>query len=306
MNYGFENEQFYVQYNPCTREVGSFKDECLIRAEELYKENKKIILSVSSGLDSQIALYSFHNRGIPIEHAFMYMEGYNDNEYKNLKILEKKYNFKSNIVKIDPIKSKDECLYLAKELDTNPLHILHYLFLKQLPENYDVIQVAHDPWIVTSSTTKKNYLVHSFYDPEISRYHALNTVRRTGKFKLFGDSDELFLSCINDELFQYFLTSNLYFNTKTTINGKKIDQVSRYDYYIKPLLYAKHWGDNLVYFPKFAGYENIPWLRTELEKSYRFKICFIEWNEGLSILKDINGSSKKYREVSVEEFKLNY
>jgi hypothetical protein len=47
---------------------------------------------------------------------------------------------------------------------------------------------------------------------------------------------------------------------------KAMPHVYRYDFYIKPLFIAKNWGDELIYFPKIAGYENISWIN-EIEDS---------------------------------------
>lgn len=298
MIYGFEKNKFYIEYHSCQREVKSLKEECTIRAENLYRENNKIVLCLSSGLDSQIALVSFLKKDIPITCAFMYMPGYNDNEFDNLKILEKKHGFKTVIIEIDPIKLEQECIQLANEFDANPHHLLHYFFLKQLPRDHDVIQVAHDPWIMTTKTNE-HYLINSFYDPEISRQHVLSSMSRQGKFKLFGDSNELFLSCIEDEIFTYFLNCSNYFS------NKNIRQVHRYDYYIKPLLYSKHWQDELVYFPKFAGWENIPWLQKFIKYDNK-KICFVKWTEVISILKTPFKISKRFYEKSLEEFNLTF
>lgn len=298
MLYGFENNKFYIQYHSCKRQVRSLREECDLRARNLYDENNKIILCLSSGLDSQVALVSFLKQGIPITCAFMHMPGYNDVEFHNLKILEKKHDFKAIVIEIDPIKLEDDCVRLATEFDANPHHLLHYFFLKQLPDDHDVIQVAHDPWIMTTKTNE-HYLVNSFYDPEISRQHVLTSMDRRGEFKLFGDSNELFLSCIQDEIFTYFLNCSNYFN------NNKIRQVHRYDHYIKPLLYSKHWNDELIYFPKFSGWENIPWMQKFNKYDYK-KICFVKWDEVISILTSPVDISKKFYENSFEEFNLTF
>ena len=79
----------------------------------------------------------------------------------------------------------------------------------------------------------------------------------------------------------------------------------RYDYYIKPLLYSKHWQDELVYFPKFAGWENIPWMQKFIKYDNK-KICFVKWTEVISILKNPFGISKRFYEKSLEEFNLTF
>lgn len=292
MRYGHDGK-FYVEYDSCIRPAGSLRSESDARARDLYATNNKIIICTSSGLDSQTALFSFKNQSIPVECAFMYMEGYNDNEYEHIKLLEKKYGHKTEIILIDPIKLKDECISIAEQYDTNPYHALHYKFIEQLPKEYDVVQAIHDPWIITHNN--KHYIFNSFYDPEISRYETLIKVPRSGKIQMFGDSSEFFLSSISDPLFDYFLKSHTYFNGNSYM---PMHDVYRYEYYIKPLLYAKHWGDELFYFPKFAGYENISWLRERLTEPKKKKLCAIERNELINFFKNGTGSKRVYETIA--------
>lgn len=296
MNYGIENNKFFVEYSPCSRPVGSLRAESDARARELYAENQKLILCTSSGLDSQTALFSFKNQGIPIVCAFMHMPGYNDSELENIRVLEKKYGHKTEIITIHPDKVKDEVISLAKKFDTNPHHALHYKFVEQLPDDYDVVQVVHDPWII--SKNNKHYIYHSYYDPEIGRYETLKNIPRQGNIKLFGDSSELFLSSISDSIFDYFLTSYTYFDSNgLKRQGEDLHHIYRYDYYIKPLLYSKHWGNELIYFPKFAGYEKIEWLSSILKEARKEKMCVIDRNELIAYLKSHNAPLKKYYQV---------
>lgn len=293
MNYGFENNKFFVEYLPCSRPVGSLRAESDARARDLYAENQKLILCTSSGLDSQTALFSFKNQGIPIECAFMYMPGYNDNELENIKLLEKRYGYKTEVITIHPDRLKDEVIDLAKQFDTNPHHVLHYKFVEQLPSDYNVIQVVHDPWIISKNNT--HYVYHSFYDPEISRYETLRNLPRDGEIKLFGDSSELFLSSISDKIFDYFLDSWQYFDGNGLQRyGTEMHHIYRYDYYIKPLLYSKHWGNELIYFPKFAGYEKIEWLRDMLKEAKKEKMCVIDRKELIAYLQSQNSPARRY------------
>jgi hypothetical protein len=296
MNFGFENEKFYIEHTSCSRIPGSLKEESEFRARELYEKNHKLILCLSSGLDSQTALVSFVKQGIPIDCVFMRLNGFNDNEYENLKLLESKYGFKSEVVNIDPIASQDEILEISKKLDITVNHALHYKFVSMLPSGPDVIQVMHDPWFFTSRKLNKHYVYHSWTDPEIARYVPLTKISRLGSIQMFGDSSELFLSSISDPIFDYFFTGWKYFDNDLLYRNKPLKDVLRYDYYIKPLLYAKHWGDDLLYFPKFAGYENIPWMYELLNASIPNTMCFIERTELLEHLRSCDGTTRRYYE----------
>jgi len=58
---------------------------------------------------------------------------------------------------------------------------------------------------------------------------------------------------LTDEIYKVALISDKYFNND--LNG-----YNRYDNYIKPLIYAKYWKDELEYYPKLTGIENINYL----------------------------------------------
>ena len=173
------------------------------------------------------------------------------------------------------------------------------MFVSELPKDYDVIQVLHDPWLVTNKKDGVHFVYQSYYDPEIARYRALSAIERTGKIVMFGDSSEYFLSSINDELFHHFLDSWIYYDGNGfKLYDLKVNDVLRYEYYIKPMLYAKHWRGDLVYFPKFSGYENIDWLYKEVRSIRKERQCFIPWKDLISHLSNNTGITKRYNEIS--------
>lgn len=301
MNFGFnELGKFYIEYSSITREVGTLREESDQRAREIYSSNSKVMLCLSSGLDSQIALHSFMSQGIPLECSFLRLDGFNDNEFDNLKVLEKKWGFKTNIININPNKHKEELLNMVITQDAHANHCLQKLFVSQLPKDYDVVQVLHDPWIVTKKDIGKHFLFHGYYDPEIARYRTLKSIDRIGDIVMFGDSSEYFLSSIDDSLFHIFLKSWVYYDGNgLTQYNLKLNDVLRYEYYIKPMLYAKHWGDDLIYFPKFSGYENIDWLFKEVRTIKKEKMCFAEYYSLISYLKSGSPNTMRYNEFSM-------
>lgn len=301
MNFGLENGKFFIEYSGCTRKPGSLREESLIRAREIYNKNNKVMLCLSSGLDSQIAMYSFLSQGIPVEFSFLRLDGFNDNEYQNLKVLENKWGFKANVVNINPNKIRDELDHLVETLDVHHNHCLQRKFVEQIPEDHDIVQVIHDPWTLTHRQLSKHYIFHGYYDPEIGRYRALKSIPRTGDIQMFGDSHEFFLSCIGDELFEYFFKSWTYYDSNNLkLRDKPVPNVTRYEYYIKPMLYGKHWGDELTYFPKFAGYENIEWMMSSVPKLRREKIVAIEMQELIKHMSTIGAPATRFYELQKE------
>ena len=95
MIYGFEDNKFYVEYHGCSRPVRNMREESDRRARDLVNDGGKFMLGFSGGLDSQAVLQSFRDIDAPIETAFLYLPGYNDNEFEQVKFLDKKYQIKT-------------------------------------------------------------------------------------------------------------------------------------------------------------------------------------------------------------------
>lgn len=304
MNFGIDNGKFYIEHTSCSRKPGTLRQESDRRAREIYTENSKIALCLSSGLDSQIALHSFKSQDIPIECFFLRMGGFNENEYENLQVLEKKYGFKTEVININPNDVKDELLQMTEEFDAHANHCLQYKFVSQLPKDHAVIQVLHDPWLITAKKLKKHFIFHGFYDPEIARFRTLCRIERSAPIIMFGDSSEYFLSSINDELFHYFLDSWIYYDGNGLMQyGSKLNDVLRYEYYIKPMLYSKHWGEDLIYFPKFSGYENVDWLYKQSRAIRKEKMAFLEWSELIAFFLSGPNKTKRWYELDANLFK---
>ncbi len=258
-SFGLEDNKFYVDYTP-TGPVENIKLECERRARELSDCNKSLILSLSTGLDSQVVLHSFCSQGLKIDTAFLYMEGYNDIEFQQLKILEKKYNFKCNVVEMDPMSIKDPVLEEAEALGVPPYHIIQKYFLKQLPEDANFIQGLEGPYVTLRNG--KHCFIESFNSYEKARIRALSSLDRTGEI-ISWERCRVLSSILQDPIFQgYMCASNYIINNGLVhkTNQKNPSVLSRWDLYIKPILYGNYWKNELEYFPKNQGPEKIEYI----------------------------------------------
>lgn len=267
MIWGFDQGKFYIDFVSCSRLAGNMRQESDRRAIDLAQSGAKHMLCFSGGLDSQAVLHSFYTQGIPLETAFMYCPGFNDNELEQVKILDKKYGIKTHVIDIDVMSMKDEIIATAERLDIHARNnVLQAKFVGMLPDNYDIIQMVHDPYVYVSPKNKHYYCIGKYF-PEITRPIAFADLNRTGKIIAYGDTPEFLLSIIGDEIFKAAFAAAPYFDgnglTSTTKNLKSVD---RWDYYIKPIIYGKYWRDELIYFPKFAGNEYIEYLQVPDDK----------------------------------------
>ena len=295
MKYGFVDKKFYFEFNSCERVPGNMKEENDRRAVELAQCGSKLMLSLSSGLDSQSVLHSFHSQGIPINTYFMYLPGYNDFEYENLKLVDHKYQIKTNIIDVDIDAIRSD---LEEECERTGIHkysLLWKKFLTLLPADQDLIQMAHDPFIHISQRKQFFYFI-SYNSPEVVRHRAFELVDRPGRVIFYGDTPEFLLSIITDDIFKAALHSHVYFDGNGLHKkGVKLQTVDRWDYYIKPLIYGKYWKDQLLYFPKYVGFENLEWLSSP-PLPYRQHGISIPYFDLITHLKSEPGKVKRFYE----------
>jgi len=299
MIWGFENDKFYIDFISSSRPHGTMREESDSRARELAEQGGKFMLSFTGGVDSQAVLHSFYTQDIPLETVFLYTPGYNDNELEQVKFIDQKYGIKTQIVDIDIDKCKEEIFQLRKELDlVQKVHALHRIFLKLIPEDVHFIQMAHDPFVYVNSKNQSFYY-QGYHMPEIARPRGLSGLSRSGKIIFYGDTPEFLLSIINDETYRAALMTARYFDGNLAeVPKKDLKTVDRWDYYIKPIIYGKYWGDELTYFPKFAGIENVDWLYAEPEYKYSIRkhAIMVPYNEMIDFLKSTDSRIKRIYE----------
>jgi len=296
MKYGFENNKFFIDFKSSAYPHGTVREESEKRARDIAEYNNKNLLCFTGGLDSQSVLHSFHTQGIPLETVFLYLPTYNDNEFEQVKIIDKKYGIKTQIIDFDPMSCKDEIEQLSIDLDIlGKNHLLQRKFVSLLPTTHNVIQCIHDLFVYISPTNNR-YFCQGYHLTECSRQRALDSLGRIGKNIIYGDTPEFTLSIIDDDIFRAALHSAKYFDeNNASIPDTNLKTTDRFEYYIKPLLYGKYWKDELIYFPKYKGFEKIKYLNEKNPKTKKHVIS-VPYNEMISFLKTPGSITKRYYE----------
>lgn len=289
INFGFDQKKFYVEYS-CHRPVGNLREEFDKRAVSLNKKNPKQMLGLSTGLDSQAVLHSFYSQGIPLEVAFLYIIGSNENELERLKLLEKKYSFKATVYDIDPYKDKNHWIELYNQTGIPPYQHMHTDFLNQLPDNYDFIQGIHGPDLLFKDNNW--YMLETANSFEIARLRALKLSDRSADIIGWERIGEILLSLLTDDVVQAFLHAHPYIkeNGLRDSDGEKIRLIDYWDLYIKPFIYGKYWKDELEYFPKYQGPEKIDWIMNTKWHQYTKNLVPIPLNDLINHLTKYDGS----------------
>lgn len=264
MNYGFdETGKYWVEFKSSSRPVGNMREEHERRAREIADSSDNIWISLSGGVDSQAMLHSFHLLGKPVQCLFMHLPGYNDNEYEQVKILEQKYKFKANIVSFDIMSMEEEIVSLSDSSNVlNRAHVLQSRMLKYIPDDCDYLQMNHDPFVWVNPQTGKSFYFHGYHRPETARARMFEMMGRSGRNIFWGDTPEFLCSILNDSVFKGAIHTARYFDQSGLSHPTKfLTTVDRWDMFIKPIIYGKYWQDELIYFPKFAGSENVSFLK---------------------------------------------
>lgn len=299
MKYGFDDDKFYIEVNGCSREVKNLKEEVEAEARRIYAVDKKLLVSLSAGLDSQVVLHSFLSQGINIDSVFFYMPGFNDNEYFNVKEIQRKTGAKVIVVDADPLKIRKEVDQLSVDLDVNPAHAVHAYFAKQLPEDVNLIQGLEQPNFFARDN--KYYLLYSYFDPDISRQRAVETSRKSYKFTF---RDEVLLSYLTDPFFISMLRSWPYIESNgLQRKGTKMRAMWATENYVKPMQYAYYWKDSLQYFPKYAGSEKTTfWHRLYVKD----RIVLVPLRECTTLLKSPASVTKRFYQLEGPQHHIEY
>ena len=257
------------------------------------------MLGLSGGLDCQVVLHSFVSQNIPIKCAFLYLEGCNDFELNNVNTLQKKYNLDLTVVTLNPDDIKSSVLAEYEATAIPPYQLMHKHFLNMLPREYAFIQGLDGPDLVKRQSDNQWYIMQTANSFVNSRVRALEMLDRPGKIISWEKSAEIFYSIIADDVTRsYMYAYNNIVNNGLSYSGdKKISLIDHYDLYIKPIMYAKYWKDELEYFAKYQGPENISWIMDQKWHQYDKNVVFIPYQEALCILSQ-PGAQKTYYERS--------
>ena len=261
MIFGFDNQAYYAEFTSPGRKIGTMREELDTTIRDFSNHSSKIIVSLSSGLDSQVVLNSFATQNLPFQAAFLYLPGYNESEYQNLKILEEKYKFKSWVIDIDANSIKDELLHESTQCNVPPNHLLQRKFLSMLPTDYDFIQGIEGPDVIFKNN--EFCYMDAYWSFEHARLRTLRSLPRSGAILNVEKTSEAFVaSTLLDEIYTAYLQSHAYYmnNDLREADGSKVPQLYFWNYYVKPIMLGKYWGNELCYFPKYQGPEGIDWL----------------------------------------------
>jgi hypothetical protein len=288
--YDIEDNKFTLLVNPATNKNYNFYEACMYRAREIYDSVKNPVLGLSGGLDSQLVLNCFYSQGLKIDCVFRHFVGYNDIELININILEKKYGFKVKIISINPIELKEEILAESQKTSIPPNQLMYRTFVSKLPQDLDIIQGLEGPDVIKFK--EKIYYLESYNSLEFSRRRAVDMLDRSGKFISFEKNSNILLSILNEEVYNTFISQYDYFVNHEYVMLSEKKLIFFWDLFVKTFIYHKYWKDDLIYFPKYQGIENLDYIVNGPKHDYKSNMILI----GIENLKSIfNADGTEYK-----------
>ncbi len=293
MKYGLtEQGKFFVEYTACERPIGNVREEMEKACRRLADEGR-ILISLSSGVDSQILLHTFHSLGLPYECAFMHHPGYNDIELSQIRKLEQKYKFSATVVAVDPDQHREEVEALAIETGIPAEHHLMKKFVAQLPEDRDILQGIESYDFVFKDG--RCYCMESWTAIEIASQRALQELPRSGKIVAIdrrAPFNEFALAYLADSTVTGYLNALPYIRGNGLVEketGEAPPLIFSWEYYVKPIILGKFWRrGELEFFPKYVSPERISWIMdpsdTRLRHNYKNNCVYIERGELIKLL----------------------
>lgn len=266
--YNFDNkdQQFWLKFEPAQYMPTSFKDEC-IRAARLIGEStqKKILLGLSGGVDSEVAARSFLDAGVDFEVATINIihrgQIVNTHDTVYADSFAKKYGIVRNPVDID----FDDVVARLQQIRAtrNPAEpyykvslpfLCHNLMFEQFCENYYCVTGAGDLTINPARRYKQTgniqYGLNSVSSPMVSSVapYELAARRGVGVTRFFCYTSEIVLSWLTNPDISHWI------KYEKALMG---DHCWMNIHAAKSFVMYKFWPDMEIR-SKLGGWENIP------------------------------------------------
>ena len=104
-----EGESVVYHFSPCSRQPGTFREECVRTAQLIYQQaqnmNREVYLLVSGGLDSVAMVKGFIEAGVPFKTAtYAFENGLNEHELEHVRDIVAAHNLDHTYLWMDALK----------------------------------------------------------------------------------------------------------------------------------------------------------------------------------------------------------
>lgn len=245
---------FFVRLHSPSRNYDDMRTEYMNDAINLTKEVGRVNLSFSTGVDSQIALRAFLDANIEPNVYYLRYVGYENEEYIRVKECEDFYNIRINVIDLHLDDLQHEFITRNTNNKLESMRQVPFEYLSKLiPNQYPLVSIGpHDMGQqFFGATTERANIYWNYFQGELQRFRMMNKYRKIFDFPY---SPEALATTYTDEVIKTFSRTVRYYRETASF-------VPVYDFwkiFIKPMLYGKHYKNDIIWYGKLTGQENLP------------------------------------------------
>ena len=267
-----------------------------LEKQSFYQDGRKLLESAtrkpavmfSGGLDSQIIVKTLQANDADFECFFMYRPKANETELENARACQKKWGFRLNIIEIDPVSDFQAYQKMISEADiTGYSYCLYHSFTKQIDDQYDLIQ-GTAPYLILWRGQKELEVIFSYYDSIEQNRRVIDYTAGRRRHIHFPYTDKMHCLMMANQYVNHLRNCFDYYAFQYT---DMLDKYSIWDNCFKPLIHSHVWHDELIYFPKKHGMENMYWATHSIPPGRKIYIPHVDYE---NLFKTKTGTFKFY------------
>jgi hypothetical protein len=267
-------DKFFCQYSRCEREPGTFKEECVQTAVDVYKQahtlDREIYIFLSGGLDSEVVVKAFLDAGVEFRTiSFRFKNNLSSHEELYIDDFVTKHSLKHNYYDIDlEWMCSDEAALFCEQSVCNKSQMLPHMKLMQhvwydlngfpVLGNGDLYvgKEISTRWLLHDRSLPKYQWLYIEYEYIVAWFRFAIAHKILGSIAFFQSNPYIVLSMIREPVMQQCFANQL--NYKLSSRSSK------------SVVYRKHWPDLRVR-AKYHGGEQIAGMCTDLNRKLLLK-----------------------------------
>lgn len=305
--YDHDEQGHYVKYLSPSRKFSNLREELNIDALTISKTHGPVYVAFSTGVDSQCIMRCFKDMGVEFYPFFLHVKRCNDYELKLIPACEKFYDIKIPVYQIDL--EEHRLAWVQRQQQTDARTCIHYPFdwvSTQLPEDFPIIMSGINEPAIAGGMPHRISIVHNYQESLNIRFRLMEEHRPIYDFPYSAESLAAYYT---DDIIKTYRSTVSYFrdNNLWKISREipiRIPMLAAFNYYVKPFVKGRWFGDDIMWPSKKTGYEYYPnW--TKLTWLYEPNTSIsVPYMDLVDHMESCNGKWKQYRDW-IYEWKLS-
>jgi len=265
----YETDKFFCTYSRCSREPGSFKQECINTANEVSLQAEQLdripYLFLSGGLDSEVVAKAFLDAGVDFKViSFRFKNNFSSHEIHYIDKFIKKHNLEHSYYDIDPdwLLTSEAEDYLYQSQCSQSEMLPHMKLIKHVWDNLKgfpvfgngdlyVSKEINKEWLLKDRSLPKYEWLYIEYEYIVAWFRFAIEHKILGAIGFFQQNPYIVLAMIREPRMQDCFDDRLMYKLSCRSS--------------KPSVYKKYWPD-LLGRMKYHGGEQISGICIELNR----------------------------------------